>query len=102
MRGWLKVREMLENPWIEVRYEDTVANLQLQARTVLNFLDLPWDECVLDYHRRAQQKHVHSPTYEAVTKPVYSSSVGRWRNYESQLKPALDILQPLVETFGYA
>ena len=101
MQAWLKLRGMLRNPWIEIRYEDMVADLEGQARKALEFLGLPWDERVLDYHRRAKQKHVHSPTYEAVTKPVYSSSVGRWRNYEKQLEPYQDILQPFVEAFGY-
>jgi tetratricopeptide (TPR) repeat protein len=102
MQAWLKIRGMLRNPWIEIRYEDMVADLESQARKVLDFLDLPWDERVLEYHRRAQSKHVHSPTYEAVTKPVYSSSVARWRNYATQLEPHMEILQPFVEAFGYA
>ena len=101
MQAWLKIRDMLRNPWIEIRYEDMVADLEAQARKVLEFLGLPWDERVLDYHRRAQQKHVHSPTYEAVTKPVYTSSIGRWRNYAKQLEPYQEILQPFVEAFGY-
>lgn len=101
MHAWLKLRDILVNPWIEVRYEDMVAGLESQARRVLEFLGLPWDERVLEYHRRAQNKHVHSPTYEAVTKPVYSSSVGRWRNYEQQLAPYQEILRPFVEAFGY-
>jgi hypothetical protein len=75
--------------------------LPRQARRALDFLGLPWDDCVLQYHRRAQKKHVHSPTYEAVTKPVYSSSVGRWRNYAKQLEPYQEILRPYVEAFGY-
>jgi tetratricopeptide (TPR) repeat protein len=101
MRAWLKIRGMLRNRWIEVRYEDMVADLEGQARRVLGFLELPWDEQVLEYHRRAQRKHVHSPTYEAVTKPVYTSSVARWRNYANQLEPYMGILQPYVEAFGY-
>jgi tetratricopeptide (TPR) repeat protein len=101
MRAWLKIRDMLQNPWIEVRYEDTVADIEQQARQVLDFLGLPWDEAVLGYHRRAQRKHVHSPTYEAVTKPVYTSSINRWRNYEAQLAPCMEILQPYIEAFGY-
>ena len=92
---------MLQNPWIEVRYEDTVADMERQARTVLQFLGLPWDDAVLEYQRRAQRKHVHSPTYEAVTKPVYSSSIGRWRNYAAQLAPCMPVLRPFVEAFGY-
>jgi hypothetical protein len=102
MQAWLKIRGMLRNSWIEIRYEDMVKDLECQARKVLDFLDLPWDERVLEYHRRAQSKHVHSPTYEAVTKPVYASSVARWRNYATQLEPHMDILQPFVEAFGYA
>jgi tetratricopeptide (TPR) repeat protein len=101
MRSWLKIRELLRNPWIEVRYEDTVADIEQQARTVLDFLALPWDDAVLEYHRRAQRKHVHSPTYEAVTRPVYTSSINRWRNYAAQLEPYMEILQPYVEAFGY-
>ena len=101
MRAWSKFRDVIKNPWLEVRYEDTVADLPGQARRVLEFLDLPWDDAVLDYRSRAEQKHVHSPTYEAVTKPVYASAIGRWRNYERQLEPCQKILQPYVEAFGY-
>jgi hypothetical protein len=102
MQAWLKLRDILCNPWIEIRYEDMVADLEGQARRVLEFLGLPWDERVLEFHSRAQTKHVHSPTYEAVTKPVYSSSIGRWRNYAAQLEPYQELLQPYVEAFGYA
>ena len=101
MRNWMKIRGMLKNPWIEVRYEDMVADLESQARKALDFVGLPWDDSVLQYHQRAQQKHVHSPTYEAVTKPVYTTSIGRWRNYERHLAPYLEILQPFVREFGY-
>jgi Flp pilus assembly protein TadD len=102
MRAWLKIRDMIKNSWIEVRYEDTVADVAGQARRVLDFLDLPWDDAVLAYHDRARSKHIHSPTYEAVTRPVYSSSIGRWRHYAAQLEPCFPILQPYVEAFGYA
>ena len=101
MRMWLKYRAMIKNPWIEVRYEETVADMESQARKVLEFLELPWDETVLDYHRRAQRKYVRSPTYEAVTRPVYTSSIGRWRNYQKFLEPVLETLMPLVREFGY-
>jgi hypothetical protein len=101
MRAWLKIRPLLKNPVIEVRYEDTVSDIERQARAVLGFLGLPWDDAVLEYHHRARKKHVHSPTYEAVTKPIYSSSIGRWRHYAAKLEPCMPTLQPFVEAFGY-
>ena len=101
MGGWLKLREMINVDWIEIRYEETVADLEAQARRSLEFLGLEWDPGVLDYHERAQTKHVHSPTYESVTKPVYRSAMGRWRNYEKQLAPAIEMLEPFVKEFAY-
>lgn len=101
MRFWLKFREMTQNRWLEVRYEDTVNDMENQARKVLAFLSLSWDDRVLDYRQRALERHIHSPTYEAVTKPVYTHSIGRWRNYAKQLEPCLETLQPFIHMFGY-
>jgi hypothetical protein len=102
MHAWLMIREMLRNPWIETRYEAMVTDLEGQAGRALEFLGLPWDPAVASFHKRAQRKHVHSPTYEAVTKPAYTSSVGRWRNYAAHLEPYTGMLGPLVERLGYA
>jgi tetratricopeptide (TPR) repeat protein len=101
MRTWLKLRNVLRNPWLEVRYEETVADLTGQARRVLEFLGLPWDDAVLDYRRQAALKHVHSPTYEAVTRPLYTQSIGRWRHYADRLSGCFRTLAPYVEAFGY-
>ena len=102
MGAWLKFRELLETPWCEVRYEDTVANVESQARRALETLGLPWDDQVLDYRQRlAGAKRVTSPSYEAVAKPIYTGAIGRWRNYAQALEPAMETLQPFVEAFGY-
>jgi hypothetical protein len=101
MRAWLKFRGMLRTPWAEIRYEDTVADLAATARRALDLLGLPWDDAVLGYQQRAAKKQVLSPTYEAVTKPIYTSAIGRWRNYEKQLAPVSATLEPFVREFGY-
>ena len=98
---WLRVREMMEGNWLEVRYEDTVADLPGQARRALEFLGLPWDELVLNYRERITGKVVNSPTHEAVREPVYARAVGRWRHYEKYLGPYLDRLEPYVRALGY-
>jgi hypothetical protein len=36
-----------------------------------------------------------------VTKPLYTRSIGRWRNYQRYLDPGLEILDPFVKAFGY-
>jgi tetratricopeptide (TPR) repeat protein len=102
MRLWLKIRSLTRADWIEVRYEDVVADLEGQARRLLEFLGLPWDERVLEFDKHARKRLVRSPTYEAVTKKIYTSSVGRWKNYGKQLEPYIEILQPYIDEFGYA
>jgi tetratricopeptide (TPR) repeat protein len=101
MGVWLKLREMIPTPWLQVRYEDCVADLEKEARRVLDFLGLPWDASMLNYRERLKAKAVSSPTYEAVSKPLYTSAIGRWKNYEKHLEPCLPILQPFIEAFGY-
>jgi hypothetical protein len=76
-------------------------NLEREARRALEFLQLPWDPQVLRYRERMQSKAVNSPTYEAVSKPLYTSAIGRWKHYQKYLEPCLEILQPCVEAFGY-
>ncbi len=101
MRHWLVTREHTKADWMELRYEDTVENLEAQARRLLSFLGLPWEEGVLQFHRHARKKLVRSPTYEAVTEPVHNRAIGRWKNYERHLAPHLEILEAQLDEFGY-
>jgi Sulfotransferase family len=99
---WLEFRDKMAAPWLEVRYEDTVNNLEATARRTLEFLDLSWDERVLGFNEHAKQKLVRSPTYADVGKPIYKSSLGRWQNYRKYLEPHLAVLEPFLRAFGYA
>jgi len=98
---WRRLREIIASPWLEVRYEDSVANMEREARKAVAFLGLEWEEHMLQYRERLKDKAVGSPTYEAVTQPLYTRAIGRWKNYQKFLEPYLEILQPHVEAFGY-
>jgi hypothetical protein len=98
---WRRLRELVASPWQEVRYEDTVRDLEGQARRVLQFLGLRWDPDVLNYRDRLSRKVVASPTYEAVGQPLYTRAIGRWKNYQRFLEPCLPVLQPALDTLGY-
>ena len=103
MSAWLKFRTIIDVPWCEVRYEDTVADPRAQAGRALETLGLGWDDRVLGYRQRlAESKRVTSPSYEAVAEPIYTRAIGRWKHYASVLEPALEALEPFVREFGYA
>ena len=102
MGAWRRLREVIPANWLEVRYEDLVADLPAQARRALGYLGLPWSPEILQYRERLKSKPVSSPTYEAVSKPIYTSSIARWKHYERHFGPALDRLTPFVAAFGYS
>jgi tetratricopeptide (TPR) repeat protein len=101
MNTWRTMAPRLSNPWLEVRYEDMVEDLEAVARKTLDFLGVPWDASVLGFNEHARQKAVRSPTYADVTQPVYKRAKGRWHNYQKYLEPYLGKLQPFVKMFGY-
>lgn len=102
MEAWLRMRELVETPWRQVRYEDTVENPAKQAREALETLGLDWRDEVLDYRNRlGTEKVVTSPTYEAVAQPVHKGAIGRWENYAELMEPAIKTLEPFISEFGY-
>ena len=78
------------NRFTEVRYEAVVADLETEARRLIDFIGLDWDSACLDFHRNAAP--VATASSVQVRSPIYSSSVGRWRRYGEGLKPLLDAL----------
>ncbi len=102
MLAWLRYREALpEGSWVQVRYEDTVADVEREARRALDCLGLPWDDSVHAYRERTLGKVVNSPTAGEVRKPVYTSSIARWKHYTEHLEPHMALLEPFIREFGY-
>ena len=101
MRHWLHLRDRLPNPWLEPKYEELAADPEPATRKVASFLGLSWDDALLDRKQRSERKAIRTPTYDDITKPITTRAVGRWKRYEAQLEPAMDILGPYVEAFGY-
>jgi tetratricopeptide (TPR) repeat protein len=98
---WRAAAACLDGSYMEVRYEEVVADLEGVSRRVLEYLGAGWDERVLRFNEYAGSKLVRSPTYAAVAKPISKGAVGRWRNYQKYLEPHLPILAPLLKAFGY-
>ena len=101
MNFWQVLKPLMPSPFLEVRYEDLADDVESIARRILEFLDVPWNDRVLDFQKHSQNKLVRSPTYADVRKPVTKRAVGRWRNYQKYLEPYLPVLEPFVKAFGY-
>jgi tetratricopeptide (TPR) repeat protein len=101
MNVWQTIAPRIRNPYLEVRYENMVDDLESVARKTLDFLGVTWDAHVLGFDEHARKKTVRSPTYADVTQPVYKRAVGRWHHYQKYLEPHLAKLEPFVKAYGY-
>ncbi len=77
-------------------YEALVEQPEKNARRLLEFAGLPWNEECLAFHQ--SRRITDTASRHQVNQPLYSSSSGRWRNYEEQLAPVIAQLHGL----GYA
>jgi tetratricopeptide (TPR) repeat protein len=81
----------------EVRYEDIVYDVEDQARKLIDYLGLEWNDNCLNFYNTDRPVKTASATQ--VRKPIYTTSTNRWRKYEAYLTPLLEELGPLVETY---
>jgi hypothetical protein len=82
MEHWRKV---LPVPLLDVDYEETVADLETVARRLISWCGLDWESACLDFQR--VERPVRTASAVQVRQPIFTTSVGRWKNYERALAP---------------
>jgi len=80
--------------FLDVQYEDIVADQEAQARRMIAFCGLDWDDSCIDFHKN--QRSIRTASLTQVRQPIYKSSVERWKPYEKFLGPLLDALGDLA------
>ncbi len=75
---------------LEVSYEDVVNDVEGQARRLIEYCGLPWDDRCLSFHQTSRP--VKTASAVQVRKPLFRSSLHRWRKYESAIGPLLQAL----------
>jgi tetratricopeptide (TPR) repeat protein len=85
-------RSVLPAPIHRVQYEETVADLEATARRLVAACGLEWNASCLEFH--LARRPVRTASFAQVRQPVYASSVGRWKHYESELADLFAALPP--------
>lgn len=87
MDHWDKV---LPGRITHVKYEDLVKDFEPVARAIIDATGLPWDDSVLEFHKKKQAVNTMSSTQ--VRKGIYTTSLNSWKRYETELQPMIDLL----------
>ncbi len=83
-------RRVLPLPVFELRYEELTADQEGVSRRLVAFCGLDWDERCLRFHETCRP--VRTASSLQVRRPIYRSSVGRWKRYEGHLRTLLETL----------
>ena len=98
-RGYVALMEhwdrVLPGKVLRVRYEDVVADLEGQVRRMLEFLQLPFEQSCLDYHRT--ERAVRTPSSEQVRQPIFREGLDQWQQFERHLEPLRVALEACAE-----
>lgn len=87
MEHW---RNVLKVPILEIHYEDLVENFESCARSLIGFCGMEWeDQCLRFYEAK---RFVGTASTNQVRRPLYKSSVQRWKNYEAHIGALLESL----------
>ncbi|QNN45212.1 sulfotransferase [Thermomonas brevis] len=89
MAHWRKL--LPTERFLEVDYEDLVANQEAVSRRLVAHAGLDWEDACLQFERNQQASLTASAAQ--VRQPMYRSSVGLWRRYESELAPLAEALR---------
>jgi hypothetical protein len=95
MDHWNRV---LPNRILHVDYEETVFDLKSSCRKIVDWCDLDWEPACLKFHQN--RRRVRTASWTEVRRPIYQSSVGRWKYYESELSSLFDMLDIPTKTIG--
>lgn len=76
--------------FIEVDYEAVVDDLEGEAKRLIAFVDLPWDDACLQFHKT--RRVVRTASVNQVRQPIYRTSKGRWQKHAAYLGPLLAAL----------
>ena len=100
-----RARRLAPGTYMELRFEDLVADPEPNLRRIAEFVELPWDATMLAYHQGAEERmsevirdfhpmgggtitaEERKRQHELVSSPPSSSRVGRWRTEMSKRGP---------------
>ncbi|PQA87469.1 tetratricopeptide repeat-containing sulfotransferase family protein [Hyphococcus luteus] len=78
-------RALFPQKFLDISYEETVADTEPNARRLIDFLGLGWEDQCLSFHE--QKGAVATASAVQVREKPHSRSVGRWRRYQAELAP---------------
>lgn len=83
-----------------IDYETLVTDPEPSVRAMIEHCELPWDSACLAFH--SNRRSVHTPSKWQVRQPMYSTSIDRWRRFESYLSTIAQQIEKEIDSESLA
>lgn len=80
---------------LHVIHERLVGDPESEIHRMLDFLGLPFDPAVLDFHK--SRRAVHTPSAQQVRRPISREGLDQWKHYDPWLAPLRNALGPAFQ-----
>jgi len=81
-------KSVLTLPFLDVAYEELVRDQDAWTKRMLELSGLEWDDRCSQFWKSGRT--VMTLSYDQVSRPMYDTSIGRWKHYEQHLAPFKD------------
>lgn len=91
--------------FLEIRYEDLVSQSEQTLQSIANFSSICYHKSMLNYWQLSSTvEHKHLDIHKNVGKPVFTSSIGKWKERLSseQQNYISGKMKPLLQSLGYS
>jgi tetratricopeptide (TPR) repeat protein len=84
------------------RYESLVTDFESQSKALVDYTGLDWQDQMLNFQSSLKSRAViPNPSYNQVSQPIYQTAKNRYKNYQTHLGEAIEILEPWFQYFDY-
>jgi tetratricopeptide (TPR) repeat protein len=104
MKLWFAASDALNIDCHYIKYEDIIDDFDISIGATLKYLKCDWDNSIRKYYETARKrKIINTASHSQVTKPLYGSSIEKWKNYIKyfDLEDSEDDIKNISERFGY-
>ncbi len=88
MHHW---KSILTIPILDLTYESLIENFEIEAKRMIEFCQIDWDDECLNFH--LSDRIVSTLSTQQVREPIHNRSVGKWKRYEKHLEPLIRYLE---------
>jgi hypothetical protein len=84
-----------------VKYEEVVYNFDDTIQKLLNYLNLRNESNLKEFYITAKNRErISTPSYNQVTKPIYTKSINRYKNF-TEMEKVRPLIQYWINKFNY-